>query len=238
MSKANTVPMKLIIRSWPKMLFLWPTAVLSAIMAVANHLAPTYTNVWGGVFLIVLALNLMVLTFEFPRATSLVVALGIIVGVLVLVLINHQIEIVSGLKDFVSNRQIFASTQFYVFFFILLCILFFGMFMVTRFDYWELNSNELVHHQGMLGDTERYSTAGLKLNKEISDVFEYLLAGAGRVIMILPGVPRPIILENVVNISRIGRLSDRILDARVVRLETTDGTAEERVANVHEADNL
>ena len=32
--------------------------------------------------------------------------------------------------------------------------------------------NELVHHHGLLSDVERFSTAGLTLNKEIADVFE------------------------------------------------------------------
>ncbi|MFO0944899.1 MAG: hypothetical protein U1D30_02965 [Planctomycetota bacterium] len=224
MSQAKTVPTKLTIRAWPKMIFLWPTAVLSLFMALANYFAPDWQNVWGGAFLCVFGLNLLVLTFEFPRATSLTLAMGGAALVLLLLLLNHSFSVIDPLEDFFVNRNIHASTEFYVFFLILLVGLFVGMFAMTRFDYWELTANELVHHHGLLGDIERFSTAGLKLNKEISDVFEYVLAGAGRVIMILPGNPRPIILENVLGIGKVGALSDRILDARVVRIEGTEGT--------------
>lgn len=219
MAQTPPLPGKLVIREWPKMIFLWPTVILCIVMALANRFAPDFANVWGGVFLIVFGLNMMVLTFEFPRATSLTVALGLVALLLTLLLINHQIGVVSWLKDAIANRQIHASTEFYVFFLLILLSLYVGMVVVTRFDYWELTANELIHHHGLLGDVERFPTDGLKLNKEISDVFEYALCGAGRVIMQIPNTPRPIILENVLNISRIGALSDRILDARVVRVE-------------------
>lgn len=223
MSQAKTVPTKLTIRAWPKMIFLWPTALLSLFMALANYFAPDWQNVWGGAFLCVLGLNLLVLTFEFPRATSLTLALGGAALVLLLLLLNHSFAVIGPLEEFFVNRNVHASTEFYVFFLMLLIGLFAGMFAMTRFDYWELTANELVHHHGLLGDIERFSTAGLKLNKEISDVFEYILAGSGRVIMILPGNPRPIVLENVLGISKVAAVSDRILDARVVRLETPGG---------------
>jgi hypothetical protein len=98
-------------------------------------------------------------------------------------------------------------------------VLFTGMYIITRFDYWELSSNELVHHQGMLGDVERFTTAGLKLNSELGDVFEYVLWGAGRIVMTPAGSQRPIILDNVPNITGVTRAADNILGYRTVRFE-------------------
>ena len=219
MADATATTTKVLIRPWPKMIFLWPTAIIALFMYMANYFFANHQEIWGGTFLIVLGLNLMVLTFEFPRATSLMMLLAAIAVVLLLLLMNHTFSVISPLKGFVVDRAIYASSEFYLFFFLLNIALFIAMFAVTRFDYWELTANELIHHHGLLGDVERFSTAGLKLNKEISDIFEYMLCGAGTIIMLVPSTPRPIVLQNVLNISRIEKQSDRVLDARVVRIE-------------------
>jgi hypothetical protein len=205
------------------MIFFWPTVLMSLLMGLLNQVFPDSRDVWGGAFLVVFGLNLMVLTFEFPRGTSLTIAFVTVALVLGLILINQKMEIIKPLQQFLANREISASNEFYFFLFLIYLALFIGMYVVTRFDYWELTANELIHHHGLLGDVERFSTAGLKLNKEISDIFEYLLAGAGRIIMQIPGNPRPIILENVLAITRIEKMADRVLDARVVRLESPAG---------------
>ena len=114
-----------------------------------------------------------------------------------LLLIQQLPEQILPLKHFLSNLDLVASWQFYLAIFIMYVVLLIGMYGVTRFDYWELSPNEIIHHHGVLGDVERFSTAGLKLNKEIHDIFEYLLAGAGRIILVIPGQLRPVILDNV-----------------------------------------
>lgn len=207
-------------RAWPKMIFLWPTAVVSLAMGLATHMSPeSYHEYWGGLFMVVFGLNLLVLTFEFPRATSLTLAVVVVAIVLGLFLLNQFLDIIPALGDLIESLQISASHDFYYTFFVIQIILFIGMYVQTRFDYWELSPNELIHHRGMLGDIERFSTAGLKLNCELNDVFEFLLAGAGRVVLQIPANPRPIVLENVLNISRVTRAADEILEARSVRLD-------------------
>lgn len=209
---------KLYIRSWPKMLFLWPTAALSLVLCILATVHPVRPNVWGGLFLAGLFLNLIVLTFEFPRATSFTMVVVVALLVVGLVSLNHRYGFVVPLKHWLAGLEINATPHFYLALCLMYVVLLLGMLAVTRFDYWELSANELVHHHGVLGDVERFSTAGLKLNKEIHDVFEYLIAGAGRIVMVIPSQARPVILENVLRISRVERASDKILDARVVRV--------------------
>lgn len=212
---------ELIFRSWPKMIFLWPTAIICIAMGLASQFVPSYEQVWGGIFMVVLGVNLMVLTFDFPRSTSLTLATVVIATVLGLILLNQYFGIVEPLRKFFSSLDISASPDFYYVLFGVMMIMFGGMYFITRFDYWELGSNELVHHRGMLGDVERYSTAGLKLNSELSDVFEYLLWGAGRIVMTPAGSARPIVLDNVPNIHRVTTAADNILEARRVRIDVT-----------------
>lgn len=222
MSQAPGKVVKLLrFRPWPKMIFLWPTAIVSLAMGIATHLSPVdYHEYWGGVFMAVLGLNLLVLTFEFPRATSLTLAVVVVAIILGLFLLNDYFRVLPWIGEVFENLQISASKDFYYTFFVIQIILFVGMYIETRFDYWELSSNELIHHRGMLGDVERFSTAGLKLNCELNDVFEFLLAGAGRVVLTVPSIPRPIVLENVLNINRVTRAADEILESRSVRINT------------------
>lgn len=217
----------LMFRAWPKMIFLWPSALLALFMGFATWMWPGSQDFWGGLFIIVFGVNLLVLTFDFPRATSLTVLVVAVAVVLGLLLLNQRFDIIPPIKRFFASREIHASREFYFFMFLVDMALFIGMYVVTRFDYWEMTANELIHHHGLLGDVERISTAGLKLNKEISDVFEYMLAGAGRMIILVPSSPRPIILENVLTIAAIERRANQILNARTVRIEAPTALAQQ-----------
>lgn len=209
----------LIIRSWPKMIFLWPTALVALLAALGTQFLPeSWAEICGHSFLLCFALNLAVLTFDFPRSTSLTIFVMIITVILGVVLLNQQFGIVEPIQRWFSSFEITASRDFYFAVFFSMVALYLGMAIITRFDYWELTNNELIHHSGLLGDVERFSTAGLKLNTEINDVFEYILAGAGRIIMNVPGNPRPFVLDNVLRINKVLNSSKDLLSRRVVEV--------------------
>lgn len=221
MSKSSTSTV-LVIRSWPKLIFMWPTAAISLLMGLFMMMMPDWANVWGAVYLITFALNLVVITFDFPRSTSLTIFVAIVTVVLGMILLNQQFAMIAPLQGWLASLEVGATRDFYFIITTIMLLLFAGMVIVTRFDYWELTSNELIHHTGLLGDVERFSTAGLKLNTEIHDVFEYLLAGAGRIIMNIPGNPRPVVLDNVLRISYLLQQSKEILSRRVVQVSSSE----------------
>jgi hypothetical protein len=216
---------KIVIRSWPKMVFLWPTALASLLAALGMTFAEPWKTVIGGIFLTVLALNLVVLTFDFPRSTSLTAFISVVAVVLLVILLNQQFSIIAPVKKWIESLHVAATRDFYWGMFAMLFLLFMGMIFVTRFDYWVLTSNELIRHSGLLGDNERYSTAGLKLNTEINDVFEYMLAGSGRIVMNIPGNSRPVVLDNVLRINWLTQQSTEMLSHRVVEVkDSRDGS--------------
>jgi hypothetical protein len=223
MSNDSSSQQVLVIRSWPKMIFMWPTALTALLAGLITMWATSWSEPAGLAFVIVFALNLTVLTFDFPRSTSLTIFVTVITLVLAVVLLNQQFGIIEPLQTWFTGLQIDATPEFYFSIFACMLALFAGMAVVTRFDYWELTSNELIHHTGLLGDVERYSTAGLKLNTELNDVFEYLLAGAGRIIMNIPGTPRPYVLDNVLQINKVLRTSKDLLSRRVVSVSERHG---------------
>ncbi len=217
MSESKSVN-TIVIRSWPKLIFMWPTAVLALLFGILTIVAPGWENIYGAIFLVCMALNLTVLTFDFPRSTSLTVFIAVVVVVLGLILLNQHFAIIKPLENWLAGLKMNASRDFYFAIAIMMGLMYAAMAFVTRFDFWEITSNELIHRTGLLGDVERFSTAGLKLNTEIRDVFEYVLAGAGRVIMNIPGNPRPIVLDNVLRIKRLMEQSKELLSRRVVQV--------------------
>lgn len=221
MSKEPARSTMLVIRSWPKMIFLWPTAMVALVAGIVTGLSGGWDETFGHIFVVCFFLNLAVLTFDFPRSTSLTIFITVITLGLGVVLLNQQFGIIEPLQQWLASLDVNASPEFYISIFASMLILYIGMAIVTRFDYWELTSNELIHHTGLLGDVERFSTAGLKLNTELNDVFEYVLAGAGRIIINIPGQQRPYVLDNVLRINRVLSVSQELLSRRIVEVSSS-----------------
>jgi hypothetical protein len=203
------------------MIFMWPSALMALVAGLMSYdLVPQVASpeFWGGLFLTVFAINMMVVTFDFPRGTSLTLVLGGIALTWLFVELNRRYNLIQPLQAFLDELELIAAPDFYFFLFVLYLVLFTGMIIATRFNYWEISSNELVHHKGMMQDVERYATEGLQYRKEITDFFEYLLAGSGRIVLSAPAMPTPVVLNNVPGINRIARNLDAILEVRRVAL--------------------
>ena len=105
---------------------------------------------------------------------------------------------------------------------IILGSLFVFVLISVKFDYWEIRQNELLHHHGILSDLKRYAAPSLRIDKEINDVFEYLLLGSGRLIVHPSSERRAIVLDNVLFITRKERNITRMLSAIKVEVRKTD----------------
>ena len=99
-------------------------------------------------------------------------------------------------------------------------LIYVGVLIHSRFDYWEVRPNELLHHHGILSDLERLSAPHLQIEKEINDVFEYLLAGSGRLILRPSNERRVIILDNVLGIGKKEHAITKMLGALQVQVRT------------------
>ena len=94
-----------------------------------------------------------------------------------------------------------ANKGFYLMVFVTLMIVFAVIYVTRWLDYWEVLPNEILHHHGPLSDLERYPTMNLKFDKEIPDVLEWVLFGAGRLVLHVPNVAKALVLDNVLFIS-------------------------------------
>ena len=206
----------------PKIVFLWPTLVVALLAGVymsfkheANAEGPVIAAI---AFLSMLAMNLIVLSFDFPRTTSLTVFFIVVAlflgGALMVV---YYPTVLPWLNAQLLKIKPMANATFYFVFSTMMLLIYLGVAITVRFDYWEVRGNELLHHHGFMSDLERFPAPALKIDKEIKDVFEYILLGSGRLILHPSNEPRAIVLENTAWITRKEKAITRQLGTLQVR---------------------
>ena len=216
---------RIIIRTYPKVVFLYPTMIMSLICAIFLKAGFGSPVNWGHTFLIVLAVNLCVLAFDFPRTASLTLVFSIIALILAALMINERVEFLPKVADWTGRLQPSANATFYWLIFLLLLVLLVAVYIIHRYvDYWEVLSNELIHHHGILGGIERIPAPGIKLEKEITDVFEYLLLQSGRLVITPQGDNRAIVLDTVPNINKVEDTIKAILGVTEVSFRQANPT--------------
>ncbi len=181
----------------------------------------TYHNVIARIFLLVMALNLVVISFDFPRTTSLTwffAIVALVIGIWFLFFQNPWLA--PRIVDALLKIKPAANASFYLIFAGLMLVLYICVLVSRRFDYWEVKGNELLHHHGFLSNLERFSAPNLRIDKEINDVFEYLLLRSGRLIIHASNERRAIVLENILFINDKEERITKMLGALQVRVRT------------------
>lgn len=217
----------IVLVSFPKIVFLYPSFIASLVAAIyMSFQEPTLDPVkhqgavmTSFVFLLILAVNLVVLGFDFPRTTSITlffVGAAIVLGLLLLFKISP--DLIPSLEGLFQWFSPLANAMFYYMFAGMLGVIYVVVLVSVRFDYWEVRPNELLHHHGVLSNLERFSAPNLRIDKEINDVFEYLLLGSGRLILHPSNERRAIVLENVLFISKKEANITRMLGALQVQV--------------------
>jgi hypothetical protein len=219
---AESAPESVIIRPWPKVVFLYPTFVTATVFFLLSWLGTSATAL-GNTFMLVLLLNLLVFSFDFSRIKSITILIGVIAAVLLVLWVDTKFDVTGFLGRVFGAVDIQMSTSFYAFFsgglgFLLLLVL-----VNSRFHYYEVNAREILHHHGYLGDIQRWSTEGLEMNKEIYDVVEYVLLRSGRLIFQPATSKKAIVLDNVANVNRIEERVNDLLSVVAVRINQQPG---------------
>lgn len=216
-----------IIRSHFKSIYLVPMTVISLVLGifsafmgepkpeVADHGA-TLGLIW--VFCFAFYMNIFI--FEWSRPWT----FGLMISIACLALIgvafnSESFPIWEILKNFLAKLKIQFSTQSYFFF-----AIFFGLcamvsFIRTRLNYVVMESNEIqIYRNAIFGDRERVSMLNPRVEVRVVDMLEYFhpFYRSGQIIVHAPD--RTIVLDNVLNIRRIERITDRIGSSFQVRV--------------------
>ena len=256
---------------WPKVIFLYPTAIVALICGfgmmlihdrthdptkplkaavesgtlkdadrglgdepatsldkVGRFLTPQ--NLLAMLFLAMFAFNLLVMALDFPRFSLVAVILAILFGLFFILWLGayFQLDLMKPIHAIFSGIYAVANKGFYFMVFFTLLFVFAIIYVTRWLDYWEILPNEVLHHHGPLSDLERYPTMNLKFDKEIPDVLEWVLLGAGRLVLHVPNVAKAMVLDNVLFITAKENALKKVMSRLEVRV-TTDQEAGETV---------
>jgi hypothetical protein len=230
-------PPHVIIRPWPKVVFLYPVFICATIFWMLSLFGGTgdsdapvgYPRFhWmGDFFPVLLFLNLMVFSFDFSRIKSITILFGLIATAFALFWANENWEVISGLRTGLDKIDVQMNTWFYGLFSAMVGLILLLVLINTRFNYYEVNHREILHHHGYLGDVTRLPTAGLRLNKEIYDLMEFLLLRSGRLIFYPSTSREAIVIDNVLNVNYVEDRIKNLLSVVAVRMSenpTIDST--------------
>jgi len=227
---------QVVVRPYPKVVLLYPTALCALVCAVVQALSSegagaqnTGSTTLGLIFFTVFALNLLVFSFEFSRIQTLTLLFALLAAVFLCLWLAQKWPIIDTLRNFVKNRVLYMSTEMYWALVIYFMVIFIGVFINTRFNYYEIRHNEILHHTGFLGQVRRFPSPNLKLTKEINDVFEYLLLRSGRLILFPATEREAIVLENVPFVNSAERSILELLGTLQVEVESTSPPRQEGV---------
>ena len=183
----------LVIRSWPKVILLLPTLFASLIcgilISLAGDLSPELTQgAWkyvGVGFLLVLGINLTILLYDLNLRGFIIVSLFIAVILLGLSLLDRNTENDTGIWNTIGNMLSVGVVANSAFYFVLSFILAFNLFIawiITRFNYWKVEHNEIIIHKGFMQEQERHPTAQARFKLQIEDIVEYGILGSGTLV--------------------------------------------------------
>jgi len=220
---------KTILRPYPKVVFFYLTWIASLVAGIvtsmysvpldspADKLADmaSVQQFWTYLWLLVFAFNLMVVAFEFGR---MVVVSVVFFGLALFFLALWQ-NIIGQVFAFLGDIDPAADHKFFFFVFTVFTVIYIFVFIQTRFNYWVVRRNELLHKHGFLGDVKRYHAQNVKINKEIPDVFEFFLLRSGSIVLHPEHEDRAFVLENIIGINGKEKEVKQILESYAVRID-------------------
>lgn len=227
-SKKSARSSSILLVPYPKFIFMYPTLIVAVVAAVTMYMGGYYAVdpatqtlpvVMTGLFLVVMMANMFVIIFDFPRATSLTLVFIVataMMGLWMLTVIKP--DFLPSVEHLFASVRPAANSTFFGCISAAMTLMYVAVFVSVRFDYWELRNNELLHHHGFLSDLKRYPAPNLRIDKEINDVFEFVLLGAGRLILHPSTEKRAIVLDNILFVGNKERELTRMLGSIKVQI--------------------
>ncbi|MFT7620645.1 MAG: putative MAPEG superfamily protein [Planctomycetota bacterium] len=217
-----------LIRSHFKSIFLIPLAIVSLVCGIAVTMvgdgadAENWRHAWGLIWIFTFMFYMNIFIFEWNRAWTIVLLGGMVTTVAILFAINSDsFPVFTNIWDGVKALRLDLSPQVYMFFFLFFSFCAFVSWVKTRLNYVVIEHNEMqIYRNAFFGDRERISMLNPRIEVKVQDMVEYFhpFYRAGTVIIHAP--TKTIILDNVLSIRKIERITDRLGSTLSVRIET------------------
>lgn len=199
---------EVIVRNYPKVIFLYPLFITSLVCWIVQFSIGTenpnalLANIWMFIFFT----NLFVMAFDTSSGKF-----AIIIVLIILLILGLYFGVVPRLPDF----NIRLLPVFYGFMTVILGIILAIAFLEARFDYWKFEKNEIIHK--VFTTTKRYPTADVRYQSEIRDYFELMMASAGTLTLYLQNTD-PVFLDTVPFIRKVTKDLDKLLSQMRVKV--------------------
>ncbi len=211
---------RVFLRNYSKIVFFYPLLFVSLILWLFELINGTEIPWFGFLWTVLFFCNVFIISFDVNSTKFFVLILAIIILLLVIIfLVLPNIQLPSPT---VFETHITMSTEFYLAMTIIFAIVILFAFIAARFDYWKLERNEIYHKRGIFVSAERYPTKSLRINKEIPDIFEFLLLRAGSITLIFEKTDVAH-LNTVPNVNKKSRQIDTLLSDMRVEVDNLDG---------------
>lgn len=208
---------KIIIRSYSKAIFLFPTLILSVFGWIIQALFHTPLLWLEMLWMVIFFTNLFVVCFDFSSSKfiilvlSLVIFTGITYFTIFPLIFNPSLYV--GVK-----LELGFTSHFYIIMTAILSFVLLIAIILPFFDYYTIERNELYHRKGIFTMAERWSLTSLRYTKEIPDIFEYITFRAGT-IKFYPLNNDVIILPTILGINKKETQLDYLLSKVKVDIE-------------------
>jgi len=209
----------IILRSFPKGIFFTPLFAISIIFWIIQVFLPELNPWLGVIWLIIFFSNFFVSALDFPSAKFLIIILGTLIVVLLLIFLGlfptlEEAEIIG------KNINLGLPAEFYLIMTIILGLILGLVVLTSRFDYYRIERNEIIHKKGLFtSHIERFPVRGLRIKKEIPDLFEYLMFRAGSLTLII-AKGTVVHLNTVLNVKKKVEHIDFLLSSLHVIMES------------------
>ena len=194
------------LRSYPKVIFLYPLLIASFFLWILQMVFGEPEAWFGNIWMIIFFVNLFIMAFDFSSTKFFLLILAAVIIILLLVFLLPGGLLPPGAFDF----NIGLTAEFYLVVTIVLGFILGVVVISAQFDYWKIERNEMYHKKGIFTSAERIPTKGLRILKEIPDVFEFFVLRAGS-ITLMPGHGDVIPLTTVLNVNNKSEQIDWLL---------------------------
>lgn len=211
MSSGRPLARRVVIRPLPKVVFFYLTWIASIVCAIASSSdtpEPWVGMAWMSAFVF----NLIVISFDFNEERTVIMVLAIVAAVLALLYTGA----LGDVGAWVSELRPAMNATFYWMIFGVFSFIYLFVFIQSRFDYWVIEPNEVIHRYGIFPKMKRFPTESLRWDKSNPDILERILLGSGTIVLTSPHERHPIVIQHVVRVGAVDEKMDDILGTKEV----------------------
>lgn len=204
---------QVILRNFPKAIFFTPLFLVSVIFWIVQSFLTDFNPWLGIIWVVIFFSNFTVTALDFPSYRVLILILGVVI-IALLALFLGLIPTLKQLGIVGQNFRIGLSAEFYMIMTIILGLILGLVMLSTRFDYYRIERNEVIHKTGIFSTSlERFPVRGLRVKKEIPDLFEYLMFKAGTITLMFAKNNKIVHLNTVLNVKKKAERIDFLLSS-------------------------